>query len=330
MRNDIAIESSRSENAGVGGDYSAYCYLAELELASWDAATHHSCAAFLLELPFMPIRLIALDLDGTLVNSQWEISEKDRLALAAAAERGVQVVIVTGRRIRAAAPYIAQIPFPVAAITSNGALVRTPEGEVVYRNFLSGNIALQVLETVKAFRPYTVAIFDQPGRGQVTMEDCAIPEGPLGWYLKNSLDQLLLVPDLRDAIKSDPVQIMIGGPPARIEGAEALLRQSSAEPSVQLTWTRYPARNLALFDIMNRGCSKGRALNFWAKHCAISPRHVMAIGDNFNDLEMLEFAGLPVVMGNHIQGLRRPGWKVTSHCDESGVACAIEKYVLNV
>ncbi len=277
----------------------------------------------------MPIRLIALDLDGTLLNSQSEISEKDRRALASASERGVQVVVVTGRRIRAAAPYVAQIPFPVATITSNGALVRTPQGEVVYRNFLPGDIALQVLETVQAYRPYTVAIFDQPGRGQVTMEDCAIPEGPLGWYLKTSLDQLLLVPDLRKAIQSDPVQIMIGGPPARIEGAEALLRQSPAEPSVQFTWTKYPARNISLFDIMNRGCSKGHALKFWAKQCAISARHVMAIGDNFNDLEMLEFAGLPVVMGNHIQGLHRPGWKVTSPCDESGVACAIEKYVLN-
>jgi hypothetical protein len=55
----------------------------------------------------------------------------------------------------------------------------------------------------------------------------------------------------------------------------------------------------------------------------------MAIGDNFNDLEMLEFAGLPVVMGNHIDGLHRPGWEITAACDESGVACAIDKFVLN-
>ncbi len=276
----------------------------------------------------MPIRLIALDLDGTLLNSNWEISEKDRQALATAAERGVQVVVVTGRRQRAAAPYVAQIPFPVATITSNGAMIQTTKGEVVYRNLLPAGVALQVLETAAAYRPYTVAIFDQPGRGQVTMEDCAIPEGPLGWYLKTSLELLLLVPDLRDAIKSDPIQIMIGGPPARIEGAEALIRKSAAEASVQLTWTKYPDRNIALFDIMNRGCSKGRALKFWSRKCSIPPRQIMAIGDNFNDVEMLEFAGLPVVMGNHIAGLPRPGWKVTSACDENGVACAIEEYVL--
>jgi hypothetical protein len=276
----------------------------------------------------MPIRLIALDLDGTLVNSRWEISEKDLEALAAASERGIQVVVVTGRRPRAAAPYVAKIPFPVTTITSNGALVRTPAGEVAYQNFLPRAAALQVLDIVHAYRPYTVVIFDLPGRGQVTMEDCAIPEGPLGWYLRTSLDHLLLVPELKAAVKSDPVQIMIGGPPARIEGAETLLRQSAVGPSIHLTWTKYPDRNIAIFDIMNQGCTKGRALKFWATQCGIPASDVMALGDNFNDLEMLEFAGLPVVMGNHIEGLHRPGWAVTSACDDSGVASAIEQYVL--
>jgi hypothetical protein len=277
----------------------------------------------------MSIRLIALDLDGTLVNSRWEISERDIQALTAASERGIQVVVVTGRRPHAAAPYVARIPFPVTTITSNGALVRTPTGEVVYRDFLPGKVALQVLETIPAYRPYTVVIFDLPERGQVTMEDCAIPEGPLGWYLRTSMDHLLLVPDLKAAVKSDPVQVMIGGPPAHVEGAETLLRQSAASASIQLTWTKYPDRNIALFDIMNSGCTKGRALKFWATYCDIPASDVMAIGDNFNDLEMLEFAGLPVVMGNHIEGLPRPGWAVTSACDESGVASAVEKFVLN-
>ena len=277
----------------------------------------------------MPIRLIALDLDGTLVNSRWEISEQDLQALAAASARGVQIVLVTGRRPGGAAPYVAQIPFPIALITSNGAQIRAPGGEVVCRNFLPRDVALKVLEIVQPYRPYTVAIFDLPKRGQVTMEDCAISEGPLGWYLRNNLDHLRLVPHLSAAVKSDPIQLMIGGPPAHIEGAEALLRHSEAAARVQLTWTKYPERNVGIFDIMNHGCCKGHALKFWAAQCGIPASEVMAIGDNFNDLEMLEFAGLPVVMGNHIDGLPRPGWAVTSACDNSGVATAIEKFVLN-
>lgn len=276
----------------------------------------------------MAIRLIALDLDGTLVNSRWEISEKDLQALAAASELGVQVVVVTGRRPRAAAPYVAKIPCPVTLITSNGAMIRTPTGEVAYQDLLPPDVALKVLEVVREYRPYTVVVFDVPGRGQVTMEDCAIPEGPLGWYLRTSLDHLLLVPHLDDAVKSDVVQVMIGGPEARIGGAEELLRQSEIAPSIHLTWTKYPDRNISIFDIMNDGCTKGRALKFWAAQCGIPASEVMALGDNFNDLEMLEFAGLPVVMGNHIEGLHRPGWAKTTPCDESGVACAIETYVL--
>jgi hydroxymethylpyrimidine pyrophosphatase-like HAD family hydrolase len=274
----------------------------------------------------MSIRLIALDLDGTLVNSRWDISDQDLQALAAASERGIQIVVVTGRRPRAAAPYVARIPFPVTTITSNGALIRTAAGEIKYQNFLPREVALRALETVHAYRPFTVAIFDLPGCGQVTMQDGATPEGPFGWYLRNSVDHLLLVPDLSAAVKCDPVQLMIGGPPARIEGAEPLLRNSGL--SVHLTWTRYPDRNIAIFDIMNHDCSKGRALKFWAAQCGMPAEEVMALGDNFNDLEMLEFAGLPVVMGNHIEGLHRPGWAITSACDESGVARAIEQFVL--
>ena len=114
----------------------------------------------------MSIRLIALDLDGTLVNSRWEISEKDLQALAAASERGVQVVVVTGRRPRAAAPYVAKIPFPVTLITSNGAMIRTSAGEVICQNFLPRDVALKVLEIVNEYRPYTVVIFDLPGAGR--------------------------------------------------------------------------------------------------------------------------------------------------------------------
>ena len=274
--------------------------------------------------------MIALDLDGTLINSRWEISPRDIDALAAAWQRGVQIAVVTGRRPEAAAPYVSQIPFPVATITSNGAMVRTPAEVVAYRDFLPRPVALEVLETVAVFRPYTVAIFDIPGRGQVSMQDCAIPSGPLGWYLRSSLDHLELVPDLAAAVACDPVQLMIGGPPADIEGAEVLVRRSPACHHVNLTWTKYPERNVGLLDIMNRGCTKGRALEFWATECGIPPSDVMAMGDNFNDLEMLEFAGLPVLMGNHIDGLHRDGWAVTSACDDCGVACAIEKYVLKV
>jgi hypothetical protein len=277
----------------------------------------------------MSIRLIALDLDGTIVNSRWEISENDRQAIVAAFELGIQIVVVTGRRPHSAAPYVAKIPCPVTTITSNGALICTSFGDDVYRDFLPREVAHKALDAVEQYRPFSVAIFHVPGRGQVTMQDNAIPEGPLGWYLRTSLDHLLTVPDLKAAVNSDPVQLMIGGPPAKIEPAEIALRDAEVGLLIHLTWTKYPARDVAILDIMNRGCSKGRALQHWTGQNGIAANEVMAIGDNFNDLEMLEFAGFPVLMGNHCAGLGRPGWAITSSCDDSGVARAIETYVLN-
>jgi Cof subfamily protein (haloacid dehalogenase superfamily) len=276
----------------------------------------------------MPIRLLAIDLDGTLVNSRWQVSEANRQALAAVAGRGIQIVVVTGRRLFAALPYVEQIPHPVTLITSNGALVRTESGEVVYQNFLPREMALNVLEIASEYRPYSVAIFHLPGRGQVTMQDNAVLEGPLGWYMKTNSGHLRLVPDLAAAVDSDPIQVMIGGPPAQIEPAELLLRESLAGPSIHLTWTKYLTRNISILDVMNRGCCKGRALKFWAERCGISPDDVMAIGDNFNDLEMLEFAGRPVLMGNHCAGLDRPEWPITLPCDDDGLAAAVKTYIL--
>ena len=276
----------------------------------------------------MPIRLIAVDLDGTLLNSRSEISLGNRQAIEAAAARGVRFVVVTGRRVASARPFLEQLPCPATLIASNGAWVGTTSGENFDRSFLPREIAGQVLEATRDYRPFAVIIFDLPGRGQIVMQDGALPEGPLGWYLKTAPEALLLTPDLEAAAPADPVQVMFGGPPAHIEPVEPLLRASLVGRRIHLTWTKYFGRNVALLDVMTHGCSKGRALRRWVERCGINPSDVMAVGDNYNDLEMLEFAGRPVLMSNCSPGLAHDGWAVTLSNDQDGVAAAIRKYVL--
>jgi hypothetical protein len=276
----------------------------------------------------MPIRLVAVDLDGTLLNSRREISEGNRRAILEAVERDVQVVIVTGRRFHSALPLVSQIPCLVTLITSNGALISNSSGEVLHRDFLPRQVARQALAATHPYRPYSVAIFHRPGYGQVTMQDTAVDEGPRGWYAQNNLQDLRLVPDLEAALDADPIQVMIGGPPARIEPAEKLLAESPIRSRVHLTWTKYLTTNISILDVMNRGCTKGRALKIWAERCGIPPEEIMAVGDNFNDLEMLQYAGLPVLMGNHCPELHCPDWTRTLPNDQDGVAAAIRKYVL--
>ena len=276
----------------------------------------------------MSIRLVASDLDGTLLNSQRQVSEVTRAALAAAAARGVQFVVVTGRRIHSARPLLDQIPCPLTLIASNGALVVSPSGEVIHENFLPRHVAREALQLTPAYRPYAVLIFDCAAHGQIVMQQNAVPEGPLGWYQQYSPKVVEMVAELESALTTDPVQIMFGGPPALIEPVETILRGSPVEAKVHLTWTKYFTRNISLLDVMNLTCSKGRTLKLWAERCGIDPSEVMAVGDNFNDLEMLQFAGLPVLMANATPGLARDGWAVTLSNDEDGVAAAIDKYVL--
>ncbi len=276
----------------------------------------------------MPIRLIAIDLDGTLLNSRAEVSSANRQALLAATARGVEVAVVTGRRSHSARKFLDQIPCPVTLISSNGALITSASGEAVYRNFLPRAAAQQVLEVTRDYRPYVAVLFDVSGRGQVMTQSGAVSTGPLGWYLTQSPDCLEQVPELEAVLTTDPVQVLFGGPPASIEPVAPLLAASPAAASVHLTWTKYLTRDISLLDVMNRSCSKGSALAFWAQHCGIAPSEVMAIGDNFNDLEMLQFAAVPVVMANSTPGLARADWRVTLSNDEDGVAAAVQSYVL--
>ena len=162
----------------------------------------------------MSIRLIAVDLDGTLLNSNLEISPANRRALAAASEQGVRIAIITGRRYHSAKPLVDTLPCPVTMVTSNGAIIRRLDGKVLHRNFLPHDVAVQVLEAAIDYRPYAVAIFDKADRGQVMMQQNASHDGPLRWYLKTAREYLLQVQDLPTALPEDPIQVMFGGAPA--------------------------------------------------------------------------------------------------------------------
>ena len=276
----------------------------------------------------MSIRVIAVDLDGTLLNSKQEISQANREALSDAAERGIRIAITTGRRFHSAYPLVNSLPFPVTMITSNGAMIRTLSGEVLHRNFLPKKTAIEILEAAVDYRPYAVAIFDKDGRGQVMMQHDASFDGPLKWYLKTAREYLLQVSDLPAALPCDPIQLMFGGSPGFLEPIEHLLRASDAGRRVHLTWTKYFERDVSLLDVMNVGCSKASGLRWLLGQMGYDGSEVMAIGDNYNDIEMLRMAGLPVLMGNCSPGLADDGWHITLSNDEDGVAAAIKAFIL--
>jgi hydroxymethylpyrimidine pyrophosphatase-like HAD family hydrolase len=110
--------------------------------------------------------------------------------------------------------------------------------------------------------------------------------------------------------------------------AELLLQSVQFAHEFALAVTVYEAKDFSMIDVIHPSVSKGAALAEWAGLRGVAPREILAIGDNHNDLEMLSFAGVPVVMGNSVPELKTRGWAITGSNDEDGVAAAIERFAL--
>ena len=270
------------------------------------------------------IRLLALDIDGTLLNSQFTISEADLSALRRAREAGIEVVLVTGRRHDFAFPIAQQLGFDLWLISSNGAITRSLHGETFYRDMLPARICRQLCQAMVDFRGNTVLTFDKPGKGSIVLEHMNELENSIRRWLEKNMQYIEFVVPVEDSLVIDPVQAMFCGPIARMHQALAALQGCHLVEDITILRTEYPIRDLSIVDILNKDCSKGHALERWAAHRGIPREQVMAIGDNYNDIEMLAFAGYPVIMGNAAEDLRSRGWRVTLSNDQNGIAAALE------
>jgi len=273
-------------------------------------------------VPALPIQLLAVDIDGTLLNPQFQISEADLAALRHAHTLGIEVVIVTGRRHTFALPIVQQLGFDLWLICSNGAVTRSLSGETFHRDLLPQQTCRQLCALMQEFRDQTVLTFDNDGPGAIVLERLQGLEGSIQRWLEKNEAYIQYVVPIEDSLTTDPVQAMFCGPVALMQQALRVLGRCGLP--VTVLRTEYPGRDLSIVDVLNAGCSKGHALERWAKHRGIPRREVMAIGDNYNDIEMLAFAGQPYIMGNASEELRARGWTLTRSNSESGVAAAIE------
>jgi Cof subfamily protein (haloacid dehalogenase superfamily) len=273
----------------------------------------------------LPIRLLAVDIDGTLLNSQFRISELDLNALRLAHGSGIEVILVTGRRHTFALPIAQQLGFDLWLISSNGAITRSLSEETFHRDLLPLEICRRLCAGMHDFRGNTVITFDKDSKGALVVERLDELTATIRYWLEKNLQFIEFVTPIEDALVSDPVQTMFCGPIARMREALACLKASGMESQVTAVRTEYPLRDLSIIDVLNRDCSKGHALERWAAYRGIPPDEVMAIGDNHNDVEMLAFAGVPFIMENACDELKSRGWPITRSNDEHGVAAALEQ-----
>ncbi|HEY6270399.1 MAG TPA: Cof-type HAD-IIB family hydrolase [Terriglobales bacterium] len=276
-----------------------------------------------------PIRVLAVDIDGTLTDPQFHVSARNVAALRAAHDAGIQVILATGRRHDYALPIARDLGFPVLLVSSNGALVRDANGETLFSGRLAASTARKLIRHMYEYRAHAVLTFDRPsgpGNDSLVLESVDELSQTVSRWLEVNRPYIKVVAPLEEAIQNeDPLQAMYCGRVAVMEVAERRLAQADFLDEITILKTQYDHRDLCILDVLTSNCSKGHALRRWAEQKGIAREHIMAIGDNYNDLEMLEFAGLPVVMGNASQHLKQNGWWVTASNQDHGVAVAVEQ-----
>ncbi len=285
------------------------------------------------------IKLLALDLDGTLLDSQGQISDANQKAIRAAEEKGVLVTIATGRRFRDARPVGIGLELNAPMITHNGALLKYAATlDTVAYSLLDRATSLEILRVGKAFGGDALLSSDPHGKGTLMYDRLSDDNIPLQRYIAwskrlhgdEAKDAVHHVERLEDQLDSaEVIHISFSGGCKRMAEMGAVLDEELGS-TVTLLSTVYPLLDFTLIDILPPDASKGVGLEKLAAINGLTPENVMSIGDNFNDLAMLEFAGTPVVMGNaDPKLLERPEFYTTVSNDESGVAAAINEFILN-
>ena len=286
----------------------------------------------------MTIRLLALDLDGTLLNSRGQVSEGNRTALEQARERGVRVAIVTGRRFRDARPTALELGLDVPVIAHNGALTkhaRTLETVSVLPLPLAA--ARRSLEVGRAAGVDALLSDDHEGLGVLVYDHLSGDNHAAQLYVnwsrqihgENGREAVRQVASLEEFLDHEPVHLAFSGGCEKMKTLENELREELGI-TARVFSTTYKSINFTLLDIIHPEASKGVGVAAAAAELGVLREEVMAVGDNLNDLEMLHYAGTGVVMANAEASLHEiEGLYGTRTNDEDGVALAIGRFILH-
>ena len=271
-----------------------------------------------------PIRVIALDLDGTLLNSNKELSSGNLAALERAAAAGIEIVPTTGRFYGGMPKVIRDLPFVHYTITINGAEtadLRT--GEVIYRAELPWQQAVDIMSYLDDF-PVIYDCYQGNEAFMTAAQKELIEEMASSPHYRKMLHELRQpVPELKRFLEErkmgvQKVQFFTNRPEVRLQLMEELPRRFEA-----LAVSSSVADNV---EINQSRANKGEALLALGEHLGLKREQIMAFGDGLNDLSMLKEAGIGVAMANACQEAKELADWIAPSCDEDGVACGIEAY----
>src|SRR5579883_1099955 len=278
-----------------------------------------------VEKPLSEIKLIAIDIDGTLLNPEGEITARVRGAIEAAQRAGIIVTLATARRYFNTGQIADMLGLELPLIVYDGALiVNHPAQTILCSQPLSAHVAGQVVEI---FRRCGIQPVIQPDDGLRE----AVWTGPAVWDHAELATYLAAAGDRLCRMSYE--QLCAGGDPLRIvafASQEAIERVIPAISVLACSWSRLSmgSYNCAELAIMHPGCSKASGVAALAARYTIPLTQVMAIGDNTNDITMLQTVGWGVAMGQATAAVKAAARAITASNQEDGVALAIEQYAL--
>lgn len=268
----------------------------------------------------MPVKLVALDLDDTLLDCGLQISPRCIEAIQAVRKQDVIVTIATGRMFKSALPYARQLEMDVPLITYQGAWVKNSlSGEVLYYRPVDRELARSIFKFFDCCGVHYHSYFDDTlCMENLTEEGC--------YYAQIAGVKPVIVKNLYAELENrEPFKIM------GITFNEKMLLDMELFLKNRFGRELYITRSKPNFlEVMDRQATKANALQVVAEHYGIDRSSVMAIGDSFNDMDMLEWAGLGVAMGNAHKDVKEAADYVTTSNEEEGVAEALKRFVLNL
>lgn len=264
----------------------------------------------------MGIKLIAIDMDDTLLDTTLQVSPRTCEAIGQAQQQGVIVTISTGRMFVSALPFAEQLNMQAPLITYNGGMLRYPiSKEIMFHKGIEETIAAKV-----------VALFRQQGwylQSYMNDELYVVERNEKAKYYERMADiEAIAVGEAFYSMKHIPTKMLTIAEPHEIQEIQQIINK-------EFYGEIFTATSKADYlELTHPSVNKGAALAMLAEKLQINREEVMAIGDSDNDYPMLEYAGFGVAMGNASARIKGIAQAVTTHNDAHGVAEAIEKYVL--
>ena len=282
------------------------------------------------------IKIIALDLDGTLLDSEKRLSEVNREALARAAEKGALIVPTTGRFFGMMPSAVRDLPFVRYAITINGAQVYDRETDTaIVRDEIPLDMALGVMELLDRYDVIYDCYRQNWGWMTAALQDKAADYATNEHYLKMVREFRKPVPELKQHLREtaadgDVQKIMLFAPNSQVSGLSSQVLESiTAEIKEKFPDIKVTSSTWNNIELNIKTAHKGNALRHFAKCLGFGLENCMAFGDGMNDFTMVEAAGLGVAMANAEPEVKRVAKWIAPSNDENGVAKGIDKWIFS-